>query len=171
MGVWNVPTPVRGAVPFAGAGAGRVAAAATRAVMTVRLGTVVRTRRSVGCRGGQSNIATVQITVGKDTVKPVVNKLELTTGKKSPGKPRPLFFELAYSERSTATVSVRRQQANGKFKEIGSLRANELRRRASLRITGELLVQIRAGGSFRAFAVATDAAGNGSTPKRLDFTR
>jgi hypothetical protein len=121
--------------------------------------------------GGQSNIATVQITVGKDTVAPVVNKLELTTGKKSPGKPRPLFFELAYSERSTATVSVRKRQANGKFKEIGSLRTNELRRRASLRITGELLVQIRAGGSFRAFAVATDAAGNGSTPRRLDFTR
>jgi hypothetical protein len=116
---------------------------------------------------GESNVATVTIAVGKDTVRPRVTSVALKRGKIVPGKPRPLSFALAFSEPARAKVTVRKRQRDGTFRIVGSIATTRFRLAANPPITGELAKRIRRGGRFRTFAVATDLAANRSARKLL----
>jgi hypothetical protein len=144
--------------------------------------------------GGASNVARVEIRVGKDSVKPVIERLRVvrsprkrkaTASAKAGGRGRSGFdFILRISEPAVATVTVERaargvrkgkrcvkpgRGAKGKRctrrVRIGKVGARTAA--VSLRIPAppKLAKALGRGGRFFATAVATDLAGNRSKPK------
>ena len=137
--------------------------------------------------GGESNIARVDISVGRDTVRPTIKSLRLKHGKV--GRSRPpvttYAFHLRISEPARAKVTVERpargvrkgkrcrKPARGlrgkrctRFVKVGGVSSKTLAESLKLTIRGKLDRRISKGGKFRATAVATDAAGNRSKPKQ-----
>ena len=110
--------------------------------------------------GGASNVATVRIRV-EDRVKPTITRLRLRK------KDRRFALQLRYSEPSTGRVSIKRRAPGGRYRLVGTVSAKQLAGSARLRVSGRLRKRFANGGRFRVSAVATDAAGNTSTPRRL----
>ena len=120
--------------------------------------------------GGTSGVARVTIKVGKDTVKPKVRKLKLIRKGKAGKQTFKLRVVLSEPARTKVTLkSLVRGGGKLKLRKLGKVAGKKASRKATIPIKGKLARQLRAGGSFRAVAVATDAAGNKSAPKRLKF--
>jgi hypothetical protein len=145
--------------------------------------------------GGASANATVHIAVGKDTVRPVVTRLRLrrsrTAGSSAELARRraaKVFysFKLGYSEPSTAKVRIerpvrgvrkgkrcklRRRGSRGRpctlYKRVVLLSSRNLATSATLPVSRKQLAKLAKLRKLRASAVATDAAGNASKPRRL----
>lgn len=146
--------------------------------------------------GGFSAPSTARLTVGRDTVPPVVRSFGFrrTTGStasaaraKTRRPPKNAYsFVLRYSEGSTAQITIqkptrgvlkgkrcraRRGRARGRsctlYRRVGLLTSRQLSASATVRVPGKLIARLAKLGSLRATAVATDAAGNKSKPRRL----
>jgi hypothetical protein len=145
--------------------------------------------------GGAAANATVHIAVGKDTVRPVVTRLRLrrsrTAGSSAELARRraaKVFysFKLGYSEPSTAKVRIerpvrgvrkgkrcklRRRGSRGRpctlYKRVVLLSSRRLATSATLPVSRKQLAKLAKLRELRASAVATDAAGNASKPRRL----
>jgi hypothetical protein len=120
-------------------------------------------------RGGPGAVQRATIDVGADTVRPKIKRFKLT--KKGKRK-----FKLRYSEPATAKILIERRACAGqskrcrKFKRIGKLRARKLAEQAKVPLKARIGGHRLGAGSYRATALATDAAKNRSKPKRLRFT-
>jgi hypothetical protein len=122
---------------------------------------------TAGNDGGDSNPATVTIAVGKDTVKPRIKRFRFVNRKKRDR------FALRVSEPARVVVTVvRRSRGAGKSRRVvaGRVRSRRPSIKVVIPIRGKLAKRLRAGGRFRATAVATDPARNRSKPKRLSLT-
>jgi hypothetical protein len=146
--------------------------------------------------GGSSNQATVEIKVGKDTVRPrirsfrFVQTVQKPRAKASAKKARKRIYKflLRFSERATARVAVEkpgrgirrgkrcakpRKGVRGKrctrYRRIGAVSKKGARRSVTIVVRGKLVKRLRRGDRFRATAVATDPARNRSKPKTLKF--
>lgn len=120
--------------------------------------------------GGSSNVARVTIEVGKDTVKPKIKKLKLI--RKGKGDRQRFRIRVVFSEPARAKVTLKALvRADGKLKlrKLGKVTSRKASPRATIAIKGKLARKLRAGGRFRAVAIATDSAGNKSAQKRLKF--
>ena len=125
-------------------------------------------------RGGAGATQTARLTVGKDTVKPQIERFKITTkrvqfaGRSAASKRRKPAFKLRYSEPATAKIVIERR--DGKRKRIGKLKAK------TAALSAKVLLKRRIGkrrlqpGTYRASAVAKDLAGNSSKAKQLRFT-
>ncbi len=112
--------------------------------------------------GGSSNVATVTIDVGKDSVKPKIKRFRFVKRK------RHMKFVLKISEPARVRIVVARKAKKGKKgKRVGKLRSRKPKRKAVIKVRGKLARKLLAGGRFRATAIATDPAGNKSAPRRL----
>jgi hypothetical protein len=149
--------------------------------------------------GGGSNVARVEIKVGKDTVKPRIERFRFAKGpvkkrgarasaRRSRPPKRAYRFVLRISEPARAGVTVERKVRGfrqgkrcGKAKDgdpgkrctrhvkIGTARAKAPRENLTIGVRGKLAKRLAKGGRFRATAVATDPAGNTSKPRTLVF--
>jgi Bacterial Ig domain len=147
--------------------------------------------------GGSSNLARIEITVGKDTVPPTITSLRFVqkvqaSAKASAAKgrnPKTTYeFKLRFSEPATSRVVVERagrgirrgkrcakpqRGARGKrctrWRSVGSVSGKAATSEVTLRVRGKLVKALRRGGRLRAKAVATDLAGNGSKPRTRGF--
>jgi hypothetical protein len=143
--------------------------------------------------GGGSNVARVEIKVGKDTVKPKIKRFRFAKGARaSTSKSRPArkayAFVLRISEPARARVTVERtlrglrqgkrcgkarQGQTGKrctlYVKAGGASAKAARENLRISVRGKLARGLAKGGRFRAKAVATDPAGNKSKPRTLLF--
>jgi hypothetical protein len=148
--------------------------------------------------GGGSNVATVEIQVGRDTVKPRITSFRFVQSVPKPGakssarKPKPkkriYKFLLRFSELSTTQVVVERpirgvrkgkrcrkarKGARGKhctrWQRIGTVSSGSPLSTVTLRAKGKLVKRLRKGGRFRARGTATDRAGNISSQRTLKF--
>jgi hypothetical protein len=120
--------------------------------------------------GGSSSTTRVTITVGKDTLRPKIKKLKLIR-KRQAGK-QTFKLRLVFSEPARAKVTIKSlTRADGKLKlrKLGKAGGKKASRRATIAVKGKLAAKLRAGGRFRAIAIATDPAGNASKLKRLGF--
>lgn len=120
--------------------------------------------------GGGSGITRVSISVGKETVKPRVKKLKLIR-KGKVGKQR-FRFRLVFSEPATARLTLKRVVRVGgkaKLRKVGILATKKAGTKTTVAVKGKLARKLRAGGRFRAIAVATDLARNKSAPKKRAF--
>jgi hypothetical protein len=148
--------------------------------------------------GGGSNVATVEIQVGRDTVKPRITSFRFVQSVPKPGanssagKPKPkkriYKFLLRFSELSTTRVVVERpirgvrrgkrcrkarKVARGKrctrWQRIGTVSSGSPLSTVTLRAKGKLVKRLRKGGRFRARGTAADRAGNTSSQRTLKF--
>jgi hypothetical protein len=148
--------------------------------------------------GGASNVARVEIAVGRDTVKPRITSFRFVQSVPKPGarssakKPKPkkriYKFLLKFSELSTTRVVVERpirgirrgkrcvkarRGAKGKrctrWQRIGTVSSGSPLSTVTLRAKGKLAKRLRKGGRFRARGTATDRAGNSSSQRTLKF--
>jgi len=147
--------------------------------------------------GGTAPGATAHISVGKDTVPPVVTQLRLrrshTAGssaelarRKSKAVRVFYSFQLGFSEPSTVKLqiqrpvrgvrkgkhcTVRRRGSHGRpctlYKRVLSLSSPGFARTATLPVSRRQVARLVKLGKLRASAVATDAAGNASRPRLL----
>jgi hypothetical protein len=120
--------------------------------------------------GGTSGVARVTIKVGKDTVNPKIKKLRLIRKGKA-GK-QSFKLRVVFSEPARAKVTIKSQVRVGgkvKLRKLGKVANKKASRKATIAVRGKLLRKLRAGGSFRVVAVATDPAGNKSAAKLLKF--
>jgi hypothetical protein len=119
---------------------------------------------TAGNDGGDSNIATVTIKVGKDTLKPKIRRFRFVKAK-SRDK-----FVLKISEPARVAIAVdaiSHGAKNSKRVVVGRVKSKRASRRIVIGVRGKLAKKLNAGGRFRATAVATDLARNRSKPKRL----
>jgi hypothetical protein len=138
-------------------------------------------------RGGAGTIQTATLTVGRDTVRPVIRRfgisrrrVRVAVAAATAKRGRRTVFRLRYSEIATATIRIelrrrcprnshRRRVRCKKYRRIGSLRAR------TARISTTVPLRMRFGGRqlrpgrYRASAVARDRAGNLSKLRRLGF--
>jgi hypothetical protein len=146
--------------------------------------------------GGSSNQATVEIKVGKDTVRPRITRFRFVQAVRKPrakasakvARKRIYKFILRFSEPATGRVTVEkpsrgirkgrrcvkpRKGVSGKpcrrFRSIGAVSKKGARRSVTIVVRGKLGKRLRKGGRFRAIAIATDPARNRSKPKTLKF--
>jgi hypothetical protein len=114
--------------------------------------------------GGASNAATVTIEVGKDTVKPRIKKLRFV---RKGSKAR---FIVRLSEPGRVKITVDRSRGpKRKPKIVGKAKSKKAGLKLTIPVKGKLAIRLKAGGRFRATAIAIDLAGNKSKPKRLRF--
>ena len=114
--------------------------------------------------GGASNVAKVTIKIGKDTVKPKIQRFRFVKAK------RRYKFVLKISERARVRITVVRLAREGKKRKrvvVGKAKAKKAKRKVTVRVHGKLARKLAKGGRFRATAIATDRAGNKSSPRRL----
>jgi hypothetical protein len=120
-------------------------------------------------RGGPGAVQRATIDVGADTVRPKIKRFKLT--KKGKRK-----FKLRYSEPATAKILIERRACAGerkrcrKFERVGKLRARKLADKAKVPLKARIGGSRIGAGSYRATAVASDAAKNRSKPRQLRFT-
>ncbi len=120
--------------------------------------------------GGPGETRTARLTVGKDTVAPVIQSFTKAFKKKK------RQFKLSYSEAATATVAIElvnrcpKRARCKKFKKVTTLSATPAELSATLSLPAKVKGKKLRPGRYRATAVAKDIAGNESTPKRLGFT-
>jgi hypothetical protein len=149
--------------------------------------------------GGGSNVARVEIKVGKDTVKPRIERFRFAKGpvkkrganastRKSKPPKQAYRFVLRISEPARAGVTVERavrgfrhgkrcakakDGETGKrctrYVKVGRAGAKAALENLTIGIRGKLAKRLAKGGRFRATAVATDPAGNKSKPRTLVF--
>ena len=130
--------------------------------------------------GGGSNVARVEIRVGKDTIKPTIERFRFvkSTVRKGRGagfRPRKgklpkrsYSFVLRISEPAQATVTVRRRVRGARrHLKVGKVSAKAALENLEIRVPGKLAKRLARGGRFRATALATDLAGNKSKPKTI----
>jgi hypothetical protein len=120
-------------------------------------------------RGGPGAVQRATIDVGADIVRPKIKRFKLT--KKGKRK-----FKLRYSEPATAKILIERRACTGerkrcrKFERVGRLRARKLADKAKVPLKARIGGSRISAGSYRATAVASDAAKNRSKPRQLRFT-
>ncbi len=126
-------------------------------------------------RGGPGPTQTARITVGKDTVAPVVRSFRVTlkrvrlrTAFLPRAKKRPAF-RLRFSEPSTAKITIQRRRGK-RLRTVGTLVLRTAATDATLRLPKRLRGRVLAPGTYRATLVATDLALNRSAPERIRFT-
>jgi hypothetical protein len=130
--------------------------------------------------GGASNVARVEISVHKDTVKPTIERFRFVTGQAARGRAarvsggmskaqkRSYRFVLRISEPARALVTLRRRvRGSRRYAKFGKVRSKTARQSLTIRVPGKLAKRLARGGRFRATAVATDPAGNKSKPKTI----
>ena len=113
--------------------------------------------------GGPSNSVLVTIKVGKDTIKPRIKRFRFIRGKHDK-------FVLKLSEPGRVAITVEALVGGAKQSKrsvVGRAKSKKASRNVVIRPRGKLAKKLRAGGRFRATAVATDLARNRSKPRRL----
>ncbi len=125
-------------------------------------------------KGGVGPVRTARITVGKDTVAPVVRRfalnrprVRLATAFRPRTRPKPAFA-LRFSEPSTARITIQRRVGT-RFRTLGRLSLATARENGSVRLTRRVGKRRLVPGAYRATIVATDLAFNRSAPKRVRF--
>ena len=126
-------------------------------------------------RGGAGATQTARISVGKDTVAPVVRsfgftlkRVRLRTAFLPRAKKRPAF-RLKFSEPSTAKITIQRRRGK-RLRTVGTLVLRAAATDATLRLPKRLRGRVLAPGTYRATLVATDLALNRSAAERIRFT-
>lgn len=126
-------------------------------------------------RGGPGATKTARITVGRDTVAPIVQsfrlnlrRVRLRTAFLPRVKRRPAF-SLRFSESATAKITIQRRRGE-RLRAVGTLALSSAATDATLRLRKRLRGRALAPGAYRASVVATDLALNRSAPKRIRFT-
>ena len=117
---------------------------------------------------------TARITVGKDTVAPVVRsfrvnlkRIRLRTAFLPRAKRHP-SFSLRFSEPATAKITIQRRRGKRR-RTVGTLATTSPATSATLRLRKRLRGRVLAPGVYRATLVVTDLALNRSAPKRIRF--
>jgi hypothetical protein len=128
--------------------------------------------------GGSSNRATVEIRVGKDTIRPRIRAFRFVEGarrgakasaKQRAPRKRVYRFILRFSEPARARIAVARRARGKRSRSVGIARTRRARKAAAIVVRGRLAKRLAKGGRFRATAIATDPARNRSKAKTIRF--